>query len=235
MPSKMQLFHVNSAPRLARMPPSAIDSGMPPSRIPAGQIYLQKNGSPKPTSFTIVMGRTITKTTRMTYLRQVRKCSFLVLHFLWGSCEAIPETIQRDTKNRIQRAPAVPRSKSGILQCNRQTEILKNRSQPARNRLDRKLPLRDKSSSSGRGHRGFLSFPYGFFPEKNSEETDWKRGLPPVELSICVDSYPMPTHSKHRLIPLLKTVAASPRNTPIPIITIESMKRHTVDFLSIIP
>ena len=48
---------------------SASASGMPPFRMPAGQMYLQKNGSPIPTSLTTVMGRTMTKSARIPYFR----------------------------------------------------------------------------------------------------------------------------------------------------------------------
>ena len=80
----MQLFQVKSAPRLARMLSLAMARGMPPSRMPAGQRYLQKKGSPMPTSLTTVMGRTMTKSTKIPYFSQVRGRSRLVPNFLVG-------------------------------------------------------------------------------------------------------------------------------------------------------
>ena len=63
--------------------------------------------------------------------------------------------------------------------------------------------------------------------------------LPLTELSICFyscafSSYPIPTHSKHRLIPLLKTVAASPLKIPIPSIIKEAVNNIIDTFLIVI-
>ena len=66
------------------MPELARDSGMAPSSTPCGQRYLQKKGSPMPTSFTRNAGSRKTITSRMAYLRYVRGFSFLVESFFVG-------------------------------------------------------------------------------------------------------------------------------------------------------
>lgn len=61
-------FHVKSLPSAARMLLSASESGIPPSRIPCGQIYLQKYGMEIPAWFVIRIGNTITAMIRIPYL-----------------------------------------------------------------------------------------------------------------------------------------------------------------------
>ena len=53
----------------ARMPELARDSGIAPSSTPWGQRYLQKNGSPMPTSLTMSAGSSTTASSRMTYFK----------------------------------------------------------------------------------------------------------------------------------------------------------------------
>ena len=69
MPSKTQLFQVNRFPRLARIDLLPIARGIPPSKIPTGQRYLQKKGSASPTSLAKVIGSAMTKTARIPYFR----------------------------------------------------------------------------------------------------------------------------------------------------------------------
>ena len=51
------------------MPELARDSGIAPSSTPCGQRYLQKKGSPMPTSFTKNAGSKTTITSKTAYLR----------------------------------------------------------------------------------------------------------------------------------------------------------------------
>ena len=60
------------------------DNGIAPSRTPCGHIYLQKNGSPIPTEFVTSIGRSITKTIRITYFRYRRGFSLAVENFFPG-------------------------------------------------------------------------------------------------------------------------------------------------------
>ena len=80
----MPNFHVNRLPNAARMPELAMDSGIAPSSTPWGQRYLQKNGSPMPTSFTRNAGSRNTITSKTAYFRYRRGLSFLVESFLVG-------------------------------------------------------------------------------------------------------------------------------------------------------
>lgn len=84
IPASKQLFQVNKAPSAARIPLSVRERGMAPSKIPAGQIHLQNQGSPIPTSFRMVIGNIITNTIKMRYLSLVSTTNFLVLNFLEG-------------------------------------------------------------------------------------------------------------------------------------------------------
>ena len=59
-------------------------SGIAPSRTPCGQIYLQKKGSPIPIEFVASIGRRITKTTRMMYVRYRSGFSLAVENFFPG-------------------------------------------------------------------------------------------------------------------------------------------------------
>ena len=82
--SRMLSFQVKSEPRAARIPELVRDRGIAPSSTPWGQRYLQKKGSPMPTSFTKNIGRIITVSKRIIYLRYVRGFSLLVESFLVG-------------------------------------------------------------------------------------------------------------------------------------------------------
>ena len=82
-----------------------------------------------------------------------------------------------------------------------------------------RLPRPDKSSSSVQGHRPLSDFHERSFLERNSGRKDWWPALLPAGSSSDVCSYPMPTHSMHRLIPLERTVSPSPRHRPIKIIS----------------
>ena len=82
--SRMLNFQVNRLPSAARMPELARDSGMAPSSTPWGQRYLQKKGSPMPTSLTRNAGSRKTITSSTAYLRYVRGLSFFVESFFVG-------------------------------------------------------------------------------------------------------------------------------------------------------
>lgn len=60
-------LNVKSRATTARSSPCDSNRGIPPSRVPAGQIYLQKAGSPTPAKFLSATGRIKTKTKRITY------------------------------------------------------------------------------------------------------------------------------------------------------------------------
>src|SRR5699024_3798206 len=65
----------------------------------------------------------------------------------------------------------------------------------------------------------------------NSSKRGWRPALPPAESSSGVCFYPIPTHSRHRLMPLCRTVSASPRHRPSTIISSAAVKQQTVVFL----
>ena len=56
------LFHVNNVPNIAAIDGLPRASGIPPSIVPAGQIYLQNAG------YSFIAESTKTKTTNITYL-----------------------------------------------------------------------------------------------------------------------------------------------------------------------
>ena len=62
-------FKLNNDPKLALIDESTNESGIAPSKTPAGQIYLQKYGLPMPKLFVIKTGKIITATSRIMYLR----------------------------------------------------------------------------------------------------------------------------------------------------------------------
>ena len=61
-----------------------MDSGIAPSSTPCGQMYLQKNGSPIPTSLTTKTGSSTTANSSTAYLMYVSGLSFFVESFLLG-------------------------------------------------------------------------------------------------------------------------------------------------------
>ena len=81
----------------------------------------------------------------------------------------------------------------------------------------------DRSSSSAPARRRSSPPPDTVRPFGSSADAGWSAASPPPESSPgsgtwsvkrLKNSYPMPTHSRHNLIALLSTVAASPRQTP---------------------
>ena len=80
----IRLLNENSLPSAERIAALPRDKGMAPSKTPCGHTYLQKNGSPMPSAFVTNIGRRITKTIRMTYLRYRKGFSFSVENFLPG-------------------------------------------------------------------------------------------------------------------------------------------------------
>mgnify|MGYP007002739326 CR=1 FL=1 len=81
---KTASFHVNSEPKAERIPSLTAARGIAPSSTPCGQIYLQKNGSPIPTSFTISAGSNTTANNSTAYFKYVNGFSFSVDSFLHG-------------------------------------------------------------------------------------------------------------------------------------------------------
>ena len=81
----------------------------------------------------------------------------------------------------------------------------------------------DRSSSSAPAHILFFRLPDKFRPSENLADADCSIKPPLPECTHGSESvfviyqkisYPIPTHSRHNLIALLSTVAASPRKTP---------------------
>ena len=107
-----------SAERIAAFP---IDNGIAPSKTPWGQIYLQKNGSPIPIEFVISIGRSITKTIRMTYFRYLRGFNLAVDNFfpgiLWSKSWNHPNGHKKPHIN----LPRVTPSKIKIRLCSMKT------------------------------------------------------------------------------------------------------------------
>ena len=60
-------FNVKSVPKVARIVLSTKESGIPPSSIPCGQIYLQKYGEPIPALLVNNMGSATTVMSRTPY------------------------------------------------------------------------------------------------------------------------------------------------------------------------
>lgn len=58
--------------------------GMPASKVPAGQMYLQKNGSPIPTTFTTNIGRMITNIMSIKYFANFAGFLLDILNFFDG-------------------------------------------------------------------------------------------------------------------------------------------------------
>ena len=77
-------FQVNNVPNVARMFLSTIESGIPPSKIPCGQMYLQKYGNAIPALFVIMIGSNITATARIINFVYVKNLNFFVLNFFVG-------------------------------------------------------------------------------------------------------------------------------------------------------
>jgi len=77
-------FQLNSNPRAALIELSARARGMAPSRMPAGHIYLQKNGFESPTSSITIIGNSTTKTANTKYFTYVSHPTFFVEIFLEG-------------------------------------------------------------------------------------------------------------------------------------------------------
>lgn len=65
MTIKMATFHLNKKPIAERKVLFIKTSGIPPSKVPTGQIYLQNQGFPKPVISITNIGRIITKTVRI--------------------------------------------------------------------------------------------------------------------------------------------------------------------------
>ena len=63
---------------------STKESGIAPSKTPAGQMYLQKYGLPIPNSFTTRTGKIITATTSIKYFMYLNGFNFFVENFLHG-------------------------------------------------------------------------------------------------------------------------------------------------------
>lgn len=61
-----------------------ITKGIPASKVPAGQMYLQKKGSPMPNIFTTNIGRMITNTRSIKYLEYFTGFLLDILNFFEG-------------------------------------------------------------------------------------------------------------------------------------------------------
>lgn len=81
---KIVSFRLNNEPKLALIDVSTKESGIAPSRTPAGQIYLQKYGLPIPNSFTTRTGKIITETMSIKYFMYLNGFNFFVENFLHG-------------------------------------------------------------------------------------------------------------------------------------------------------
>lgn len=107
----MKSFQEKRSPKASRRASFAIPRGIAPSSIPAGHMYLQKYGDESPSLSTRREGSSMTKTTRMKYLRYVRRVILFVESFFDGilynrSC--IQPKGQR--KPHMRRPKTVPKS-----------------------------------------------------------------------------------------------------------------------------
>ena len=78
------IFQLNSHPVISRRLSFFSIRGIPPSSVPAGQIYWQKYGGAIPKGLARNMGNNMTGTASITYFRYRRGFSFAVENFLPG-------------------------------------------------------------------------------------------------------------------------------------------------------
>ena len=78
---------------------------------------------------------------------------------------------------------------------------------------------------------GLQAGPGRSFHAGSSSKRGWRPARPPAGSSSDACFQPMPTHSKHRLTPLCRTMSASPRHRPSPIISRAAARQQIVIFL----
>lgn len=115
-------FHKNRLPAAARIPSSVMVSGMPPKRMPAGQIYLQKVGSPMPTGFTRNMGNRMTKKMRSRYLilRRKRSPGSFFIFWEWNF-------VQQFLKQSKRVKPAAYKTPEKCAKCHQKADSIERK------------------------------------------------------------------------------------------------------------
>ena len=105
--TRIETFHLKRKPIAPRRFWFRSVCGIPPSRVPAGQIYLQNHGCPSPVISITNTGRRITNTRRIKYLNHRRNFSpgRVLIFFTKGILKRRSCTSPKGHKNRRQNAP----------------------------------------------------------------------------------------------------------------------------------